>query len=566
MKLSRAEISILVFGAAFLALLAAFFRPGRRVASERSRLVQTVPASGDAGEPTALLSGFDYTESVGDKPLFRIRSDRTVGYGAGAGLPPNRYALERVALTVYPEDGPPVTVQADRAQYDDRTKAAILSGNVRWADPQDGALGETEKLEFDPTKRILRAPMPLHFARGTFDARASRGSYDVKSRVLSLSGPIQGSGTGQGSSGLSEISAESGEYRREEGIVELASHVTATSAKGDRISCDRLLLKFSLEGNRLEWARAYGSVRGTIGSGGSRSGGRTYSADEGILYFDPAGDARAINLVGTPASIAEPKQQLAARSIDLDIAGGRPVSARASGEVRLHSDRGDAESQRASASFAGNGDFQTLELEGDVRLEGEGRKGSANRVVDLPDRGVWILTGNAERTATVEENDSKVSADRIEIDRNRSSLRAEGKARAVFVPQKDRPAEASSLLGDPSRPAYGKGDRIVLDRETRLATLSGGASLWQDASSLFADDITLNDSEKSAVAVGKVRAVLVSADASSGAKARKGKEEPATITARRLIYRESEATAVFEDGVSVIRGSWRATGARGVAR
>jgi lipopolysaccharide export system protein LptA len=186
-------------------------------------------------------------------------------------------------------------------------------------------------------------------------------------------------------------------------------------------------------------------------------------------------------------------------------------------------------------------------------------------VVDVAERGIWILTGGDGKSATVEERGSKVSADRIEIDRNRKSLRAEGRARAVFVPEKDRPPEAAALLGDPSRPTYGKADRIVLDRETHLATLSGGASLWQESSSVFGDDITLNDAEKSAVAVGKVRAVLSRAVTTTPGTAGEKDEGPAIITARRLIYRESESTAVFEDDVTVTRGSWRATAARGVA-
>jgi hypothetical protein len=44
--------------------------------------------------------GFDYTETVGGKPIFRIQSERTVGFGAAAGLVPNVYALEQVALTL----------------------------------------------------------------------------------------------------------------------------------------------------------------------------------------------------------------------------------------------------------------------------------------------------------------------------------------------------------------------------------------------------------------------------------------------------------------------------------
>lgn len=584
MKLRRSEIAILAFGAAFLVLLAIYFRPGQRpaAASGRSAAGRGISTgSAEEGQPTTLLSGFDYTESVGEKPLFRIRSERTVGFGTGAGLPPNWYALEKVSLTVYPEQGSPVTVYADRARYDDRTKAAVLSGNVRWVEPRDGSLGETEKIEFEPGGRVLRAPGPLHFVRGTFDLTAASGSYDVGRRLLALHGPIRGSGSGQGSGGLSSLSADAGEYRRDEGVLELRGNVALTSAKGDRLAANRLVLKFSAQGNEPEWARAFGAVRGTFApastaaspvpagalpaprgsSPAPAAGERTYSAQEAALFFDPSGEVRSISLTGRPAMVTDPGRQLAARSIDIEFAAGRPVSARASGEVRLRSDQGNAESERASASFDSTGGFQTLELEGAVRIEGEGRTGRAGRVVDVSDRGVWLLMATRETPASVEERGSKVSASRIEIDRNRKSMRAEGGARAVFVSEKDRPAQATALLGDPSRPTYGKAERMVLDRDTRVASLSGAASLWQDASSLSADDITLNDAERTVVAVGKVRAALKRPPAAGGKE-----EPPAIVTARRLVYRESESTAVFEDAVALNRGTWRATADRGVAR
>ncbi len=518
MKLKRAEIAILFFGAAFLLLLAVFFRSGQNItASEGGTRAGPAPGvpgeSPEAGEPTTLLSGFDYTESVGEKPLFRIRSDRTVGFGAGAGLPPNLYSLERVLLTVYPEEGPPVTVQSDRARYDDRTKAAVLSGNVRWVEPRDGALGETATIEFDPTRRALRAPGALHFTRGSFDVTARSGEYDLTTHVLSLAGPIRGSGTRQGSGGLSSIAGDSGEYRRDEGVVLLKGNAEASSGKGDRVTAERMLLKFSPDGNAPEWARAFVSVRGALAPAAAGGVVRNYTADESALFFDLSGDVRSINLKGAPATVDEPGRRISGRSLDLDFVSGRPVSARATGDVRLRSDRGNAESERASAVFASSGAFQTLDLEGSVRVEGEGRKGSANRIVDLADRGVWILTGTPKTPATVEEGGSRVSASRIEIDRDRQTLSAEGKARAVFLSEKERPSQASSFLGDPSRPTFGKGDRIVFDRRARLATLSGSASLWQGSSSLFGEDITLNDAERTAVAVGKVRAVLARAPA-----------------------------------------------------
>jgi lipopolysaccharide transport protein LptA len=64
--------------------------------------------------------------------------------------------------------------------------------------------------------------------------------------------------------------------------------------------------------------------------------------------------------------------------------------------------------------------------------------------------------------------------------------------------------------------------------------------------------------------VGKVRAVLTQKPAAATAPA-SARDEPAVVLARRLLYRESESNAVFEEGVSVNRGTWRANGDRGIA-
>lgn len=152
----------------------------------------------------------------------------------------------------------------------------------------------------------------------------------------------------------------------------------------------------------------------------------------------------------------------------------------------------------------------------------------------------------------------------------------------MFTPEKGRPA-AASPLGDPQKPTYGKATRIVLDDASRIATLSGAASLWQDASSVAADDITLNDAERSLVAVGNVRAVMPppapgkapskpKEDSSSVALAKEGsssvalaKEETTVVTAHRLVYREASSSAAFEGGVVVTRGPWRASSDAGTA-
>ena len=584
----RLELAILLFGAAFVAVVLISFRPGRRPGTSAPPPDTETEAPPGAGQATTVLSGVDFTESVKGKPLFRIRSEKTVGFGPGAGLLPNWYALEDVELTVYTEEGTPVTVRGNRAEYDERSKRARLLGNVRWTD-EEGALGETEQLVFQPETRTLEIPTPIHFVRGTFDLRAAKGTYDVRNRLVKLEGPIQGSGTGEGSGGLAELAADGALFRRAEGVVELEGHVSGASRAGDRITANRLLLKLDEAGKHVDWARAFGAVRGTLAGGGGPSGPaspgshdpaearrgtwrspgppqapsgppRAYGGDQAALFFDPEGNTRSLGLAGSPAWVEEPQRRVAAGEIDVAFENGRAASAAARGAVRIRSEDATARADRAETRFGPAGGIESMDLSGHVEMSSKERSGRADRVIQLPARGVWLLTGGPSSSATVESGGSRVSAARIELTEKPEGIRAEGNARAVFVSQPGKP-KAPTLVGDSKKPTYGKAERMVFDESGRTAVLSGGATLWQGGSSLFADDVTLNEAERTVVAVGNVRSILE--------RPPEGREsgEPArsTVTARRMIYREKEGTATFEDGVVVSRGGWRAQGQRAMA-
>ena len=580
----RLELVVLAFGVVFVAVLAYSFRPGRRPSSRGgSDALPRPPAAGEDGLPMTVSKGFDYTETHGGKPTFRIQAERTVGFGPAAGQVPNAYALEGVSLTLYPDEGKgaPVTVRADKAQYDHRTNDAVLSGNVRWTD-EKGALGETSKIEFHPSSKggELIVPAAVHFSRGTFNVEAKSGRYDVAKRELALEGPIRGAGTGEGSEGLSSIASEKAFYRREEGVIELAGAVSGASRGGDRVECDQMTLKTEQDGNRIEWARAEGNVRGVLAAspGATPAAGpavspveRRYFAKIGALFFSPEGAARSLTLSGTPARVEEGTRKVEAETIDVAFEGGRASAAHARGKVRFDSPENHAESDAANLSFAASGEIASLELSGNVRTHGEGRSAKADKVVQVPDRGLWILTGGAGGSATAESEGSKVSADRIEMDRNRRTLDATGNARAVFVPgkTKDRPP---TLVGDSSRPTFGKAARMVFDDAAKTATLSGGGTLWQGASSLFGDDITLNDEQRTLVAVGHTRTVVSPEPGEGAREGKEGKERKdgkdrvsSVVTARRVIYRDAEGVAVFEDGVLVTRGPMRATAQKATA-
>ena len=570
-----AELAILACGGVFLLILAVSFRPGRRPAASAGRgAVADASAPESAGEPTTLLDGFDFTETVAGKPLLRIQADRTIGYGPGAGLAPNLYTGERVTLTAYPEDGAPVTVHSDRANYDERSRESKLMGNVRWTDA-GGSLAETAEARFHPATRILEVPGRVHFTRGTMDLTAPSARYDLKERVVRFAGPIEANGSGDESGGISRLTARAGLYRRDGAVLELES-ADAQSRTGDRFAADHLVLKLAEGdgGNHPEWARGNGNVRGILSPQGhaAEAAGlprgepvlRQYSGEQSLLTFDARGKPQSFMLIGSPALLWEAHRRLTARQIDIGFADGRATSARAGGGVRIESPDSRVEAEQGSLGFGKDGKAENTALDGNVRVDGPDRRGQAAKAVQVDARGIWILTGDAARAAKVESGGSRISADRIEIERPLQQIRAEGKARAVFSPDPAKKQPTVTFVGDPKRPVYGKGERITLDDAKHVATLSGGASLWQDNSSLFADDITLSDAEKTVTAVHNVRAVMGPAKDANRAATREQKSA-AVVLAKRMVYRETDRSARFEGGVTVTRGGWHATGGESTA-
>ncbi|HVQ54572.1 MAG TPA: LptA/OstA family protein, partial [Thermoanaerobaculia bacterium] len=297
-------------------------------------------------------------------------------------------------------------------------------------------------------------------------------------------------------------------------------------------------------------------------SGPERAGvERQYAGEQSMLTFDAQGKPRTLSLTGAPALLWEPGRRLTAPQIGVLFEDGRAASATASGGVRVEGEGSHAEADKGTLGFSKEGAAQNVALEGAVKMLSDGRTGEAARAIELDARGLWLLTGDAAHSARVTSGGSRLSADRIELDRPRQQVRGEGRARAVLGADPQKGPRTATFAGDPNKPSFAKADRIVLDETTHVATLSGSASLWQDDSSLFADDITLSDAEKTVNAVQNVRAVLAPDRA-----ARSTERAASTVTARRLLYRDTERSGRFEGGVTVTRGAgWRATGGESTA-
>lgn len=566
MRLSRLQGTLLALAAVLGAVLAVTFRRVPRPSRESSPPAAAANGPEGTGKPTTLLSGFDYSESQGGRTRFTVHADRTVGFAQGAGQPSTWYRLEKVVLSLLSDRGDPLVVRSDAAEYDPRTRAMHLTGNVVARDPQ-GTEVRSALVRFDPAGNRLVMPAEVSFRRGAVAGRAASAVYETVRRVLTLSGPVTAAGTGPGAP-FDTLRADAGQYRSAEGEISLSGRVESVRGP-DTLACD-VLTAHVLEDNRVDRAAARGNVSGTLVSTGGR--GR-YRAERAIAAFGVGGKISGVDLAGTPASIvipadgARPERRLIAPAIRLGFSGDRLSTADARERPRLERDAvragipfaesitGDA----ARATFAPDGSLSAMRFDGNVL--GVTVQGSSTSPVASYAAADDLITLSAAggRDAELDGDRGKVLGRSIEIAGRTGIVTATGEAR-IFLRPGPGNAAVPSFIATSRKPTRGKARRIVLDDRARTASLEGDAALWQDDDALLADAIALADADKSARARGNVRI--------AGRSAQAGAADPgrSTVTSERLRYSDSEKVAIFEENVVASRGTQTARGDRAECR
>jgi len=566
-RATRVQWALLAAGAALALLLVATFRRVPRPPREAAPAPDSPAAPSGAGQPTTLLSGFDYSETTAGKTRFSVHADRTVGFAAGAGFPSTWYGLERVVLTIHSPRGEPLTVRSDAADYDPRTRAMHLKGNVVGTDPQ-GTVVRAGLVRFDPAREALEIPGTVDFSRGAMSGRAASGTYLTGRRTLTLVGPVTASGGPEAP--FDSLAAAGAEYRVDDGRLAFSGPVRGAHG-ADTLLCDALLVHLTPE-SRIESAVATGNASGGFASGASRG---TWTAAEARSRFDPEGRPSAVDLEGRPAAVVlapsagESERRLTAPQIALAFRDGRIAAADARGGVRLERVvpgpggspvpewiAGDT----GRASFSADGSFEAARLDGHVT--GSGAEGSVRSPAGsyAAADGVASFFGAHGEDAELLSPRGRVLGSRIDLDEKRGVVVATGDARAILLPGPSN-ASAPSFVTSAKAPTRARADRIVLDDRARTAQLSGRAALWQGDDSLAADRIDLHDADRTAFAEGDVR---VSGRSAAGKDA---KASPRTaVSARTMRWTDATRTAAFEGGVVARRGTQTARGDRGECR
>ena len=248
------------------------------------------------------------------------------------------------------------------------------------------------------------------------------------------------------------------------------------------------------------------------------------------------------------ASGAGEQTKLQAERFHLDFAEtGKAKLLQASGNVKVDRSAPGKTTQTATgrsgtAELDANGAWSEMELRGDVKLKDSDKSAQADDAVFAKAAQSIVLSGHAMvRDATTETHAAKIT-----FLQNTGDVVADGSVRST-----DYGGKAGAVqIG--SAPANISSDSMQANSKTGRAIYKGHARLWQNESTMDADNIELQRDARTLNATGNVRAVLLQAPPAGTTAPQAKKAAPVWyVSAASLKYWDKENRAHLEKDVTV---------------
>jgi lipopolysaccharide export system protein LptA len=342
-------------------------------------------------------------------------------------------------------------------------------------------------------------------------------------------------------------------------------------------------------GGQVEPDRLHG-LEGVVITGESRRGSGApvpsrLAADDVTIDFGPGSTLRTLTGVGH-ASLDETtatgtRQSSSGDWLEAHFAapangsGGSPVGTDGSTAVKK-----DAGANAAKAPSGAATQIESATLEGHVVItqQGVAKPGTAAPAAMRATAGRADYEGGGERvhlteSPRVDDGGLELSADQVDVAQASGDAFAHGNVKATWLDEAPeragqptaatgaRPAGTSMALGGKG-PAHVVAAEAQMHQATGEATFRGNARLWQEANSVAAPVIVLNQKKQTLVATSTdarepVRVVLLSASAVEPGKSAAGKDasKPARpsvirVSGSNLKYSDAERKAVIAAGAA----------------
>jgi len=510
------------------------------------------------GNVAAVSEGFEHTQALEGKPVFRLRGKRF------RSTRENKVELEGVELTIFRPEGE-YGLESARALYDTVTREAAFTGEVKLFGSKDVRL-ETASIDLVDGGKKLRSKDPVRFASRSIAGEAAGLEADLDASTLLLLGPVKAQAT---TASGQTIRLAAGRLLVERKERRIRAELDAVLAMGsDQLQAQEIELYLTEQDNQPEFLHAARSLTGDFSATAAANAEPDYhlAGEHLTLQFEP-GTSRPqrMQLKGTLATaallIARGKDGIfrvvTSRELVAEFVNGVLSSAETVGSSELkevpagNQDQvlRSATSRFSRSEFDAAGKLVAMTLTEAVVLHEPRAYATAQRAYLQPVEKRVELIGEP---AVLISDRGEVRAPRLTYHEADDRVHAEGPVNAllreVTLPRAEAPA-----TGVAPQPVRVQAKEGYFELTAKNFTFLGSVQAYQGDSALFADQLRGEEKERRMSASGSVRTLWKRADAAPAAGKRG--EEPIEIVANALSYREPERRLVYDGKVVVTQGT-----------
>jgi lipopolysaccharide transport protein LptA len=466
-----------------------------------------------SGEKPQLESKvFEDTQTVGGRIVSRIKARRVVAYSS------NWNTLEDVQLTIYRPNGLTYELVCPQAQFNSETKEADAKGGVR-VTSSDGVEIQTALIHFDGNRLTNRIPVQFRIDR--WNGNAGALDLDVQGETLRLFENLEATMVPElaGEEPMT-IKSVDGVFQRKSNDVTFTQNVVMTRA-ADRLTGDRVFGRFTADRKKLTGLEGNGhvfiSMASNVSPGDNLGGRKDITCDRFFSEVTPDGQLAAINAVGDTALAhavldGPPKRDIVAKTFRVSLAGKAVNEMKAEWQVVMkelgpmlrtiladHVTVGfDPQQHKATTAY----------LEGNVKYTDPKNQATAIRAnYDIASDRV-VLTAQPGFDPTVISDGNILKAKQIEFSPRAGTAKATGSVIAQLTSKQNGPTADSTNIFPAGKPVFVNSDLLTMRQANKVAVFSGNVRAWQDANTLFAQEMQVQGSGDSITARGGVHTVL----------------------------------------------------------
>lgn len=475
---------------------------------------ETVP---DLGEGYLLSGrGFDYSATVGEQTLFRIRAARTL-----SDRDENVF-LEQVSISMPREQGE-YLIDGNKARFNRETESALIEGDVRVRGPGDAEL-EADWLQVVAGGNVLKVSKGARFRLGQSLVGTARTlRVHLEERLVQAEGGVRVDSTPQAEFPMSLradriLYNERARWLRAEGGV-------SVERDQDSLMAERITVRFDDVTNALRHVRALWQVRGVVVPPVDEGLPRQRLAFSGwgltVMFELEPQRPQSLELEGRLRRQAMlisrdelgAERQLEGRMLTASFREGFLKHADALGPMSLvetvPSETGTlrraARALGAEASFDSAGNLVRVDLAGEVVLEQEGLDARGDTAVASRVDGRSELFGKPARVATAQ---GQVQSPHILYNEKTGIVHALDGVRTQLEPGVGKQVAAMPFGGDDQPVRIESREAFLRPEPSEEFVFTGGVRAWQGSNLLFADQLRGNQVTRELAASGAVKTIL----------------------------------------------------------